>query len=734
MRSRAASTVVVAFALTLVAQLAVVGPAAAMPASSAASATPTAWPATSGSSASAAPASAASAPPAPFPAGITRLSGASRYETAVAVSKRYAPGVPVVYVASGADFPDALSAASAAALAGGPLLLTAPTSLPSAVMAELKRLRPAAIRVVGGTGAVSATVATALGRLAPTKRLAGADRYATGLAILKAAFTRSEHAIIATGRTFPDALAASGAAGAMRAPVVLVDGAVSTVPPATMAALAKLGVTSVAIAGGTGAVSDGIRRQLQKAGYAVKRYGGTTRYDTAALVNQAYFPAGSSSTTFLATGLDFPDALAAAALAGRLAAPLNVSPRDCVHPAVGDAIDSVGATSAVVLGGTAVVSNTAASNVRCVYPVTDQPLTSWALSPWTLNAKAAVPYSDRPPVNVADPSIKLDSTGLRIYLRRDTGARADHPVAYAQYGISALMEYKRTGKKVWLDRAVRHGQRLIDMHTVRDGGWWYPYSFPWTYYERTISAPWYSGMAQGQALSLFVRLAQQTGDKRWSTAADRTWTSFAQAKSGSAPSSSLVIDNHLYFEEYAGDQPPLLVLNGQIFAMFGLYDYWRYTGNPETARYFTGGGTTVLERMMPLVRVKGGVSYYCVQVTYCHSPLWQNQTYHVIHSWQLDTLARLTGDAAFTTWADRLRTDWTPTDASVRRVEPQNGSGDLGEAGETGEPTDPADPGATGEVGEPGDTGEVVPEPGLAPPPASGPRAGTGGDPDWIEP
>ncbi|KQX07700.1 hypothetical protein ASC59_08190 [Leifsonia sp. Root1293] len=289
-----------------------------------------------------------------------------------------------------------------------------------------------------------------------------------------------------------------------------------------------------------------------------------------------------------------------------------------------------------------------------------EPLNTWALTSWTLSADAPVPYSDRPPVDVADASNKIDETGLRIYLRRDTGERADHPVAYAQYGISALMEYERTGDKEWLARAVRHGERLVQMHTVRDDAWWYPYSFPWTYYERTISAPWYSGMAQGQALSLFVRLAEDTGDERWDTAADHTWSSFAQGSAGDEPSFSLVVDDHLYFEEYAGNQPPLLVLNGQIFALFGLYDCWRHTGNAEAARYFTGGATTVLERMMPAVRVEGGVSYYCVQAPYCQSELWQNQTYHVIHSWQLDTLARLTGDAAFTTWADRLRDDWQP--------------------------------------------------------------------------
>jgi hypothetical protein len=290
--------------------------------------------------------------------------------------------------------------------------------------------------------------------------------------------------------------------------------------------------------------------------------------------------------------------------------------------------------------------------------VTGEPLDAWAVSGWTLAADVEAPYADRPPVDVHDPSIGIDSTGLRIYRQVGTGIRADHPVAYAQYGISALLEYERTGDELWLDRALRHGERLEQIHVERDGAWWFPYSFRWTYYERSISAPWWSGMAQGQALSLFTRLAEETGDDRWETAADRTWASFHQPYADDEPWSTLVIDDHLYFEEYAGDQLPLLVLNGHAFALFGLYDYWRLTGDPEVARFFDGGATTVLDRMMPLVRVEDGVSYYCVQADYCQSPGWQNATYHVIHSWQLDTLARITGDTGFTEWADVLRTDW----------------------------------------------------------------------------
>ncbi|GAA1752741.1 cell wall-binding repeat-containing protein [Agromyces humatus] len=601
----------------------------------------------------------------PLPDGVTRLSGATRYETAVAVSQRYAPGVPVAFVATGADFPDALSAAAAAAVAGGPLLLTQSTKVPDAVRVELGRLKPGRIVVVGGAGVVSAGVVATLHGVAPTSRISGRDRYATGLGVVRSTFTGgADHAIIATGRSFPDALAATGAAGARQAPVILVDGAKSTVPAATLTALTQLGVSSVSIAGGTGVVSRGIQSQLANSGFQVTRHGGASRFDTAALINRAYFPANSATTSFLATGLDFPDALAAGALAGHLAAPLYLTPRNCADHAVSDAITELGAPSRAVMGGTAIVSNAAAANARCVYPVTGEPLDDWTVSGVTLRADVAAPYSDRPPVDVHDPSIRLDSTGLLIYLRRDTGTRSDHPVAYAQYAISALLEHERTGDSLWLERAIRHGQRLIDIHVERSGAWWFPYKHPWTYLQRTMTPPWYSGMAQGEALSLFVRLAEATGQSKWDVAADRTWQSFAQPHSTTAPWSSLVIDRHLYFEEFAGKQIPLLVLNGHLFATFGLYDYWRHTGNAEVARYIDGAVTTVANRMVPLIRVEGGVSYYCVQADYCQIPRWQSEKYHVIHSWQFDTVARITGDARFSTWAEQLRADWSPATAA----------------------------------------------------------------------
>ncbi|GAA3897913.1 cell wall-binding repeat-containing protein [Microbacterium invictum] len=585
--------------------------------------------------------------------GDERLWGQTRYETSVAVSQRFDPRPAVAFVATGTDYPDALAGAAAAAATGGPLLLTSRTHLPAVVRMELQRLKPKKIIVLGLAGAISDDVVKSLSALAPTERVGGADRYATSQRLIDRVFSSTRSVAIATGRGYADALVTGAAAGGAGAPLLLIDGGRTVVPTGTIAALRRWGVEEIAIAGGHGAVDIHIEQQLRTAGFAVTRHAGPTRFETAVAVNAAYYSAATPDAVFLSTGLDFPDALSASALAGHRHAPLYLTRKTCVPKAAHDAITDLDA-DLITVGGVGAVSAAAAANTAC--PGSAPRIPKWATTGWELSSDI-VPYDDRTPVDVHDRSITLDATGLRIYERRDNGVRADHPVAYAQYGISALMEYQRTGTKLWLDRALRHGERLTQMRTERDGAWWFPYLFPWTYYERTLTVPWWSGMAQGEALSLFVRLHEETGDARWWTAAEQTWASFLQPPVAGSPWSTMVDRGRLFFEEYAGNQPPLLVLNGQVFAAFGVYDYWQATGDPRARAYVDGAATTVL-KIMPLIRKPGGVSYYCAQEPYCQSSRWQNANYHAIHSWQLDTLARLTGDTAFTKWADLLRSDW----------------------------------------------------------------------------
>jgi putative cell wall-binding protein len=281
-----------------------------------------------------------------------RISGADRYAVGIAVAERgYPGGAPVVYVATGANYPDALSAGPAAATQGGPLLLTPPESLPAAVASEIADLAPATIVIVGGTASVSTAVENQLRGLAPTvTRLAGADRFEASRAIAEYAFgpTGATTAYVATGLNFPDALAAGGAGGHSESPVVLVNGGANAADPATVATLRDLSVQRVKIAGGPNSVTPGIEGSLSVVG-TVTRLSGADRFSAAAAINlDAY---DHASTAYLATGLNFPDALSGSALAGAGDAPLFVVPTDCVPRQVLGAMNELGVTKVTLLGG-----------------------------------------------------------------------------------------------------------------------------------------------------------------------------------------------------------------------------------------------------------------------------------------------------------------------------------------------------------------------------------------------
>lgn len=299
-----------------------------------------------------------------------RLSGADRFATAAAISARYPKGVDVVYVATGRNYPDALGAAAAAAYLGGPLLLVEQGSIPSSIASELARLDPKLIVAVGGTGAISAGVFDQLKQYAVggnVRRDAGANRYETSRIVAQRAFadSPSTNAFIATGLNFPDALAASAAAGAEGSPVILVNGSGTTLDQPTRTTMTGLGVQSAAIVGGTGVVSAGIESVLRSflGSGNVTRLAGSNRYETAVAINRASFDAADK--VFLATGLSFADALAGAALAGAAPGPLFVVPPTCVPRAVIDEIVRVGADEVVLFGGPGALSNSVRDLTPC---------------------------------------------------------------------------------------------------------------------------------------------------------------------------------------------------------------------------------------------------------------------------------------------------------------------------------------------------------------------------------
>jgi putative cell wall-binding protein len=301
------------------------------------------------------------AAPAPDP---DRWAGADRYATAAAISAQsFAPGVPVAYVATGATFPDALAGAAAAHHEGGPIILTAPDALSGAAAAELQRLDPGRIVVLGGPGSVSDVVLQAIETGGYTTggvtRLYGADRYETAAAISAAAFDPGPAvAYIATGTNFPDALVGAAAAGTDDAPLLLTTK--DALPDATKAELGRLKPKGLVILGGTGVISSAVASALDAyTTGGVVRLAGADRYATAAAISAASFSAGSA-IAYVATGANFPDALAGAAL-GK---PLLLVPGASIPTAIEDETTRLSPNRIVVLGGIYTVSLTSESELK----------------------------------------------------------------------------------------------------------------------------------------------------------------------------------------------------------------------------------------------------------------------------------------------------------------------------------------------------------------------------------
>lgn len=256
------------------------------------------------------------------------LAGPDRFATAVDVSQEGWPGgAATVAVATGLNWPDALGGAALAGELDAPLLLVRQDSIPAVVWAEINRLNPSAIHILGGDNAVGPAVEAQLASkvgAANIYRFEGADRYQTSNAIATGAITFANltgvydgHAFVATGANFPDALAAGPVAANFTWPIFLANPADDTVPAAYMKAL---GVTDVMIVGGTSVVSLN-QQSILEAEFPghVSRRGAANRYATAEILSHTAVDNWGMSWTWsaLATGEQYPDALAGGIFLGK---------------------------------------------------------------------------------------------------------------------------------------------------------------------------------------------------------------------------------------------------------------------------------------------------------------------------------------------------------------------------------------------------------------------------------
>lgn len=259
----------------------------------------------------------------------------------------------------------------------------------------------------------------------------------------------------------------------------------------------------------------------------------------------------------------------------------------------------------------------------------------------------------------------LNSEGEYLYYPNGGSAGVDHPVGQAQFGLGCITSYRTetdpARKALFLTRAKAQAGRLIDRHRLGRDAWWFPYGFPFTHAVHTgvdYGAPWYSGMAQGEALSLFVQLAgldAVTAEERatYMEAADATFASLQVADDGYPWAVNINRVGHIWIQEYPGSEPGSgdYTYNGMVFAMFGLWDYYTATGNTAAADLYDGCATTI-SRYFPLLRNTRWHSYYC-QTHRIPAP-----TYHQHHIDLFRQLHWQTGSPDFADHVDRLIDDY----------------------------------------------------------------------------
>jgi len=270
----------------------------------------------------------------------TRIGGVDRYATACQLFDLHFSGASSVVLASGTNYPDALSAIYLAGQLSTGVLTTDPNSLSTATKTELLTRAIKTVYIVGGSKAVSDVVASQISAMhvgnnasAPlinVVRVAGPDRYETNRLVDTRAPAGATTAVVATGENFADALAVGPAVYRAAYPLVLT--ASKSLSPSALSTINALGIKHVIIVGGTSAVSSAVETALGQAGVNVDyRIAGVDRTDTAAqvaawetdgLAGHDMYPAlgsvgfSGTGTINAARGDNFADALAAGAVAG----------------------------------------------------------------------------------------------------------------------------------------------------------------------------------------------------------------------------------------------------------------------------------------------------------------------------------------------------------------------------------------------------------------------------------
>ena len=298
---------------------------------------------------------------------IVRIAGVDRISTAVAVSKKGWKTSEYVILANAFSYPDALSGATLSKKLDAPIMLADRDSISNGVVAEIERLGAKKVIILGGTAAISDNVENDLSSKGVlVARLFGDNRNGTAAAIAEELCYNSSDVYLVSNANFADALSVSSVAAISGNPILYVnpDG---SIPDETMKAIGELKCSKAYVIGGPAAIGENVSHYLNNSGIASERVYGDDRYATSLKICDRFKDKLSFEKVSLATGKNFPDALAGAAFAAK-----NNMPVILVGDAVGNELSKMLTENNVAgiyaFGGTSALSEEVTDSISSIIP------------------------------------------------------------------------------------------------------------------------------------------------------------------------------------------------------------------------------------------------------------------------------------------------------------------------------------------------------------------------------
>jgi hypothetical protein len=247
----------------------------------------------------------------------------------------------------------------------------------------------------------------------------------------------------------------------------------------------------------------------------------------------------------------------------------------------------------------------------------------------------------------ADYAGVYDEQGVPMLNYRGTLGVQYNPIAIAQYGLGNYNLYRKTDDSRRREKFLTAANWLVSHQERNPAGlsvW--NHHFDWEY-RTPLKAPWYSGLAQGQGISLLVRAHQATGDDRYLSAAKESFNTFLAAPDKGGVT---YVDEagDIWFEEYV-IFPPTHILNGFIWASWGVFDFYLATASAEAKDLFTRAVQTLAGN---LSRYDAGF-WSLYEQSGTRMKMLASPFYHSLHIVQLKILHKLTGHEIFSRFAQK---------------------------------------------------------------------------------